>query len=92
MKKNIFKHEPFRPNFPNLNKLEEDEYIISWRITNMDHIHHIQKYFGMPRYTTVNYRSKIKIKRDDPKFKDFLDGIRKGFYWAYNKMSANVKA
>lgn len=66
--------------FPNLNVVGEDEYIISWRIKDMDMIHRIQEYFGMPRYTNINYLSKIKIKRDDPKFKDFIEGIRKGIY------------
>ena len=87
MKKNTVKPGPFIPDFPNLKELEEDEYIVSWRITDMNHIHHIQDYFGMPRYTTVNYLSKIKIKRDDPKWNDFLDGIRRGFYWAYRSQS-----
>lgn len=46
----------------------------------------------MPHYTTVNRLSKIKIKKDDPKWNDFLDGIRKGFYWAYRNQSlVNVK-
>lgn len=93
MEKNTVKPEPFRPVFPNLKELGEDEYIISWRIKDMNHIHHIQDYFGMPHYTTVNRLSKIKIRKDDPKWNDFLDGIRKGFYWAYrNKLLVNVKA
>jgi hypothetical protein len=75
---------PFRPDYPDMTVCGKDEYILSWRIKDWDMIHRIQDYFGMPRYTTLNRLSKIKIKRDDPKWNDFLDGLRKGIYWLTN--------
>lgn len=74
---------PVRSLFPSFETTGENEYIVSWRIRDWDMIHRIQEYFGMPRYTTLNRLSKITIKRDDPKWETFVEGVRKGFYWAY---------
>lgn len=76
-------HKPIVPNYPDITVCGNDEYIVSWRIRDFDHIHHIQDYFGMPRYTTLNRLSKVTMKRDDPKWEMLLEGIRKGFYWLY---------
>lgn len=92
MKRSTVTPTPFKPDFPSMTKFGENDYIVSWKISDWNMIHRIQDYLGMPRYINVNYRSKITIKRDDPKWNDFVDGVRKGFYVAYKaKMSANVK-
>lgn len=75
---------PFRPDYPDMTVCGKDEYILSWRIKDWDMIHRIQDYFGMPRYTTINRLSKITIRRDDPRWETFLEGLRKGFYWVNN--------
>ncbi len=53
---------------------------LSWKIKDRATIYRIQRYFGMPRYMTVNYLSPINIKPDDPKYPVLLEGQEKGFY------------
>lgn len=83
MRKEPVIHKPFVPDFPDLAHTGKDEYIISWRIRDWNLIHRIQDYFKMPRYTSLNRLSKIKIKQTDSKFEDLRDGVRKGLFWAY---------
>lgn len=83
MRKEPVIHKPFVPDFPDLTQTGKDEYIISWRIRDWNLIHRIQDYFKMPRYTSLNRLSKIKIKQTDSKFEDLRDGVRKGLFWAY---------
>lgn len=75
--------------FPNIRDIGENEYIVSWRIRDWNHIHHIQQYFGMPRYTTINRLSKVTMRRDDPKWDMLVDGVRKGFYWLYRPQNVS---
>ena len=83
MRKKTTIQEPFVPDYPDITVCGKDEYIVSWRIRDWNLIHRIQDYFNMPRYTSLNRLSKIKIKQNDPKFEDLRDGIRKGLFWVY---------
>lgn len=66
--------------FPDFEHLDEDEYLVSWTTRDWDLIHRCQDYFGMPRFTTLNYISKIKLKQDDPRWYKFVEGEQKGIY------------
>jgi hypothetical protein len=83
MRKKTTIQEPFVPDYPDITVCGKDEYIVSWRISDWNLIHRIQDYFNMPRYTSLNRLSKIKIKQNDPKYEDLRDGIRKGLFWVY---------
>lgn len=75
--------------FPDLNNLGENDYLVSWRIRDWDHIHHIQKYFGMPMYTNINRISKVTMRRDDPKWNKLIEGIRLGYYRMYRPQNVS---
>lgn len=57
-----------------------DKMVISWETRDIDLIHKIQEYFGMPKGMTVNKRSEYAIMPNDPRYPKLLEGEKKGLY------------